>query len=106
MLRESLGNLIRRQCDMEVVGEVFEPNPIDLLFATNDVRPDVVVVDLPDWNEDPGICSHLLSENPRILVLALSTTRESAFLYRQSISKEQLPTASNEAILGAIRKWA
>jgi DNA-binding NarL/FixJ family response regulator len=106
LLLDSIANLIRRQNDMEVVGEVSDPTPIELLLATNEAQPDVVIVDLLEAEEEPGICSHLLAENPRILILALSSEFERAFLYCQSVSRERLYTVSNEEILAAIRRWA
>ena len=102
MLRELLRSLIQRQADMEVMGEVLDP--VELLLAVDETQADVVVVDLPESGEEPGICSHLLAEYPQLLVLALSPGRDRAILYRQSIIKEELSKLSDDEILEAIRK--
>ena len=102
MLRELLRSLIQRQADMEVMGEVLDP--VELLLAVDETQADVVVVDLPESGEEPGICSHLLAEYPQLLVLALSPGRDRAILYRQSIIKEELSKLSEDEILEAIRK--
>jgi len=102
MLRELLRDLIQRQADMEVVGEMLDP--VELLLAVGETHADVVVVGLPDSDDEPGICSHLLAEYPHLLILALSPERDRAFLYRLGICKEQLSKASDEEILAAIRQ--
>lgn len=102
LLRESLTDLIQRQTDMEMVGEVFEP--IELLWAVGETNADVVVMALPDTNEDPGICSHLLAEYPQLLIIAVSRERDRAFLYQRRPTKELLLRPSNEEILTAIRE--
>ena len=102
ILRELLSGLIQRQFDMEVVGE--ELDPVELLLAVDETRANVVVLDLLDSGEEPGICSHLLAEYPQLLVLALSSERERAVLCRQIIHKETLSNASDDEILAAIRR--
>jgi DNA-binding NarL/FixJ family response regulator len=100
-LREWLRNLIQTQVDMEVVGEVFDP--IELLLAIDETQADVAIVEMLDANKDPGICSHILAEYPQLLVIAVSSERGRAFLFRQRIDKESLHQASDEEILSAIR---
>ena len=102
MLRESLKELIQRQDDMEVVGEVLDP--LEVLLSVNEYDADVVVVSLPETLEDPGICSHLLVEYPRLVILALSAGCEEAVLYSQCIRREALSGTSSDEILSAIRK--
>ena len=101
-LRESLRKLIYCQTDMEVVGEAREP--IELLLMVGKTQAEVVIVTLPNTDEDPGIYSHLLAEYPQLLILALSTEHENAYLYRQLTAKEHISKASEEVILAVIRK--
>ena len=101
-LRTRLAGLFQLQSDIEVVGTVLDP--IELLMAVEDTQADVVVMTLPDSREVPGICSHLLYEYPRLLILALSSTRTRACVYRQVITVEQLSYTSDEEILVAVRK--
>jgi DNA-binding NarL/FixJ family response regulator len=100
MLRESLYELIAHESDIEV--ETVEPDPIELLAAVGRVEADVVIITLPETG-DPGLLSHLLTEYPDLLVIALSPADESAFVYRQVITKESLEPLSEEGLLHAIR---
>src|SRR6266568_9431265 len=101
-LRTGLATLLQRQSDIEVVGTVLDP--IELLVAVGDTQADVVVVTLPDSGEMPGICSHLLHEYPQLLILALSSARTRACIYRQAITVEPLADISDEGILTAVRR--
>jgi len=101
-LCESLRNLIQSQMDMEVVGEAF--SPIELLLAVDQMKADVVIIEMLDSDQDPGICSHLLAEYPELLILALTPERESAYLFRQRIIREPLCEVADENILLAIRQ--
>jgi hypothetical protein len=69
-----------------------------------DTQADVVIVTLPDSGEMPGICSHLFHEYPQLLILALSSSRTRACVYRQSITVESLADISDEGILTAVRR--
>lgn len=97
-----LKKLIEAQHDMSIVKDE-ELEPLELLLAVRETKPDVVVLGLPDTGETPGICSNLLAEYPRLLVLGLSRQRDHAFLYQQSILKQSLRETSDRCILSAIR---
>jgi DNA-binding NarL/FixJ family response regulator len=97
-----LATLLQQQSDIEVVGTVVDP--VELLVAVGDTQADVVVVTLPDSGEMPGICSHLLHEYPQLLILALSSARTRACVYRQAITVEPLADISDEGILTAVRR--
>jgi DNA-binding NarL/FixJ family response regulator len=101
-LRISLATLLQQQSDIEVVDTVLDL--IELLIAVEDTQADVVVVTLPDSGEIPGICSHLLYEYPQLLILALSSARTRACVYRQAITVEPLADISDEGILTAVRR--
>lgn len=85
-----------------VVGEITDP--VEILIMTGEREAEVVVMDSLNGETDPGICSHLLSEFPDLLILALSPGLEQAIIYRQSISKELLLNLSEKEILSAIRQ--
>jgi DNA-binding NarL/FixJ family response regulator len=101
-LRTSLATLLQQQSDIEVVGTILDP--IELLVAVEDTQADVVVVTLPDSGDMPGICSHLLYEYPQLLILALSSARTKACVYRQTIAVELLADISDEGLLTALRR--
>ena len=102
VLRISLATLLQQQSDIEVVGTVLDLK--ELLIAVGDTQADVVVLTLPDSGEIPGICSHLLYEYPQLLILALSSARTKACIYRQAITVEPLADISDEGILTAVRR--
>jgi len=101
-LRTGLATFLQQQSDIEVIGTVLDP--IELLVAVGDTQADVVVVTLPDSGEMPGICSHLLHEYPQLLILALSSARTRACIYRQAITVEPLADISDGGILSAVRR--
>jgi DNA-binding NarL/FixJ family response regulator len=101
-LRTVLVTLLQSQDDIEVVGLILDP--VELLVAVEDTHADVVVLTLPDSGEMPGICSHLLHEYPQLLILALSSDRTRAYVYRQAITVEPLVDMSDESILTAVRR--
>ena len=92
-----LTHLIQDQPDMKVVDAVSEP--VQLLVAVKDSRADVVVLPLPTSGEMPGICSHLLAEFPDLLILALSLSGDSGFIY----TAERVVEAPVGNILKALR---
>jgi DNA-binding NarL/FixJ family response regulator len=102
LLRKALISLIRRQDDMEIVGEALDP--IKLLLALSETQAAVVVMSLEDSDQEPSICSHMLAEYPKLLILALSPNRENGYLMYQRTVKEQFSGASDDEILSAIRK--
>lgn len=102
MLRELLRRLIDRQPDMEVVGE--ELDPLRLLLAVGERDAEVVVLTQPPAGGDPGLCSHLLSEYPRLVVLGLSPHGERAVLYRLQMTREELAERTDDHLLAALRR--
>ncbi|HEX3033578.1 MAG TPA: hypothetical protein VHT73_00390 [Thermodesulfobacteriota bacterium] len=100
--RKRLKALIQQQTDMKVVGEVLDP--IELLLKVNETQADIVVLTLPEPGSEPGIITHLFAEFPQVLVLAISSVCEEAFLFQQIISREQLPGKSGEDVLVALRR--
>ena len=101
-LRISLATLLQQQSDIEVADTVLDLK--ELLIAVEDTQADVVVLTLPDSGEIPGICSHLLYEYPQLLILALSSARDRACIYRHAITVEPLADISDEGILAAVRR--
>ena len=101
MISDVIRNIIERQPDMMMVGEVIDP--IRLLYATKETSVDVVIVTPLNSNGEPKICSHLLAEHPTLKVVTLSAKGEAAYLYR-SKSPRFFIEPSREAILFTIRR--
>lgn len=102
LFRESVADLVRRQADMEVVGVVSDP--LELLLAVSETQAEVVVLNLPESGEDPGICSHLLAEYRELLILAIPIQSNEAVSYREVTLKESFSVGSEEEVIAAIRK--
>ena len=59
------------EAGVEVVGSA--PNWLELLMICEERRPEVVFLMAGDSHGDPGICSHLLSEDPHLKIVIVST---------------------------------
>jgi DNA-binding NarL/FixJ family response regulator len=70
LVREVFEHLLG-EASIEVVGSA--PDPMELLMVVRKSRPDVVFLMAGDSEKEPGICSHLLSEHPRIKIVIVST---------------------------------
>jgi DNA-binding NarL/FixJ family response regulator len=103
MLSDVIRRMIALQPDMEVVGEVIDP--IKLLMAIKEILVDVVIITPIKPIGDPKICRQLLGEYPLIKVVTLSAEGDVAFLYQADAPKIRLDEPSEQAILGAIRKF-
>ena len=108
LLRQALLDLIEREQDLEVVGEV--DDPVDLLVAVGATQANVVLLHCPGIQgrtcEDgaaPGICTHLLNEYPDLFIICLSEDGDLACLCRQAISTTVMPSLSLTGLLKGIR---
>jgi DNA-binding NarL/FixJ family response regulator len=101
MLSDVIRNIIERQSDMILVGDVIDP--IKLLFASRETAIDVVIITPLKTDGVPRICSHLLAEYPHLKILTLSETGEAAFLYQLGCDKKCIDNPSEQSILCVIR---
>jgi DNA-binding NarL/FixJ family response regulator len=104
MLSDVVRNMVTRQPDMEVVGEVLDP--IELLLTAKARPVDVVIVTPLDSEGEPGICRHLLAEQPQLKIVTLTAKGEAAFLYQSGTPKKRINEPSEQSILDAIRESA
>ena len=102
MISDVIQNIIERQPDMTMVGDVIDP--IKLLFATRETSVDVVIVTPLKANGEPKICSHLLAEHPRLKVITLSARGDAAYLYQSGKTRLRINEPCGQSILGAIRE--
>ncbi len=98
LMREVVREIIERQDDMEVVGEVLDP--LDILMAVREAEVDAVILALKG-SEDTGLCSHLLAQYPDLTILGLPTDGKTAFLRPRRI---EIVDASDQCILDALRQ--
>lgn len=101
MLSDVIWNIIERQPDMTMVGEVVDP--IKLLYATRETAVDVVIVTPLKANGEPKICSHLLAEHPRLKIIALMAEGKRACLYEKGSRQISIDEPSAESIIDIIR---
>ncbi len=101
MMRELVREMISRQNDMEVVGEVL--NPVDLLVAVKEAEAHAVILALGDSGE-MGLCSHLLAEFPNLAVLGLASHGERAFIEQLCPRRMEIVDPSECSILDALRR--
>jgi len=101
-LSNLLQDVIQRQTNMLVVGEAFDP--IDLLLTVNETDADVVIMGHPQAESMPGICTHLLTEFPILLILIVSTIDQRAFLYRRKITQEEVSYTIPEDLIARVNE--
>ena len=102
LLSEVIRNLIERQPDMEVAGEVVDP--IELIFALREVPADVVIITPYKPNGDPRICVQLLKEHPQLKVLLLTGESKSVYIYQSGSRRKHIEKPSKQTIIDAIRE--
>lgn len=93
--------MLAEEPDLEIVGEVI--HPIDVLLELGRTQAEVVVIDLPTSGEEPGLCSHLLSECPAVTVVAVSSGGETSMVYETGVIRRCIPEASPETVTRFIR---
>jgi hypothetical protein len=103
MLSEVVRHTVARQPDMEVVRELI--GPIGLLLAVRATSAEVVIITPGDSDREPGLGSSLLVAYPRLKIIALSATGDTAFLYEGGSPKQRIDDVGEESLLGAIRAF-
>jgi hypothetical protein len=93
--------MIQRQSDMELVGEVSEP--LELLVAAAETEAEVVLMSTRE-NREPGVCSHLLSEFPNLVLITVTPDFKRACLFKRTISQEVVTKPAKDDVLSLIRR--
>ena len=101
MLSEVIRGMIDRQPDMEMVGEVVDP--IGLLVAVREMLVDVIIITPIKTSGVPRICTQLLSRQPLLKIMTLSTEGETAIYYQSDAPKMHIDEPSEKTISAAIR---
>ena len=101
-----LSDLIGSQPDMQYVGQF--ANPLALLLAVRDAtdrdaRAGAVIVPMQKDGSEPGVCSHLISEYPWIVILVISPTKNRGELFRAVMLREKMHDTTDAGLLAAIR---
>ena len=67
---ESLRDVLRRELDLDIIGEVHEP--VDALVAIRRERPDVIVHSWSDVSRTPWFYSLWLDEHAELVIISVS----------------------------------
>lgn len=102
LLSAVMQNLIERQPDMKVVGEVIDP--IELIFTLRKTQVDVVIITPLKMNGDPRICGQLLKEHPQLTILILTKESEAAYIFQSGLQRRRIERPSQRLILDTIRE--
>lgn len=102
LLSEVIRNLIERQPDMKVAGEVVDP--IELIFALRKTPVDVVIITPQKVNGNPRICAQLFKEHPALVILILTAESKAVYIYQSGSPRKQIERPSERTILDAIRR--
>ena len=102
MISDVMRNMVERQPDMKVVGEVLDP--IELLLGVRAAKVDVVIVTPLDSEREPRICRLLLEEHPHLIIVTLPAEGETAYLYQSGKARNRIDEPSEQSILGAVRE--
>ena len=102
LLSEVIRNIIERQPDMKIVGEVLDP--LQLLRVSQETPVDAVIITPLKANGEPKICHQLLKDHPRLKIVTLSVRGEVAYLYQTGLPRLCIDEPSGQSILRTIRQ--
>jgi DNA-binding NarL/FixJ family response regulator len=101
LLSDVIRNLIARQLDMEIIGEVTDP--LKLLITTADKFADAVIITPLKANGEPRLCSRLLAAHPALKIITLDIDTDTAYLYRLNHDRMRFETPTGLAVLNILR---
>jgi chemotaxis response regulator CheB len=101
IMREVMSELIRRQPDMEIVEEVLDLSA--LVRTAKETAADVIIVAVED-SAALGLSSQLLAECPDVIILALASQGNAAFIEQVCLGRREIAEPSEANILSALRQ--
>ena len=100
IMREVVKQIIERQPDMQIVGEVLDLSA--LVRMAKESNADVIIVALEDA-ETLGLRSYLFDECPYVTILSLASQGDVAFIEQLRLGRREIAEPSEANILSAIR---
>jgi DNA-binding NarL/FixJ family response regulator len=100
ILSELLADWFHNAPGVQIVG--FAQHPMEALLAVRRTEADVVVT-VTETDEVPCVCSHLFSEFPALLVVAISADAKEARLYRQQVCQTPVTMNASQDLLASMR---
>ncbi len=105
MQREAFRKLLADEPDIELVAEV--EDAVDLLLTVDLTGVNVVLHGWPEESgELPGICTHILTEYPDLLLIGIPADADRAYACRQMIATTPLAAKTLHEMLAEIRRSA
>jgi DNA-binding NarL/FixJ family response regulator len=101
MVRALVRDMIERQPDMEVVGEVLDP--LNVISAAQETEADIVVIAINN-GEAQELRRRLLVQCPNLAILALSLSGGTAFIEQLRPQRREMVDPSEATILCAFRQ--
>jgi DNA-binding NarL/FixJ family response regulator len=101
MVCDILREVLDAQPDMRVVAELGNGQVLSERVAAE--RPDVVIVGL-ERDEPPAICGELLSDHPRVRIVAVEESGRRASLYELRPTCTVLHELSGDELVASIRR--
>lgn len=92
---------VRTHGGIDLAAEMRTSDPVETLLAVENYQPDLLVM----FSENaavPGICSHLLDQNPHMALIVVPRYQKPLLLTRETLVQE-LDSATEEEILTAIQ---
>lgn len=103
LMRELVLATISDKPDIEIVGEVSDPNK--LTEVVEQVQPDVLILAIDEQQKHLGLCGFLLGRYPQMKILALAPEQNLGIFYWAIIDIRTKPLESSESgILNAVRE--
>jgi len=100
MVPDGVKALLADQPDMQIVGDA--ESPMQILQEVESRSVEVVVL-ATRGDEEPGLCSHLLSTFPDIIVRCVAADLSVAFLQHRRPQRYVIPDTSPHTILTSLR---
>ena len=103
LFHESLVRELQTHNDIDAVVSEASGGP-ELLMEVQRGRVDCVIMSTEQTAKIPGIYSHLFSEFPELVVIALSENDGRATVYRQEVVAEEIRSISVDSLLTTLRE--
>ncbi len=102
LIRELVMATISDQPDIEIIGEIQEESEIE--NATDQTRPDFLIVALEKSDRLPEVCQSILRHHPQMKIIAIAGDRNSTMFYWTSLQiRSNQIEASEAGVLNALR---
>jgi hypothetical protein len=103
-LRELMLGLFADEPDIEVVGEVTEPDCENIASLIDQTQPHFLILGLQKIGARPPLCEALLRRHPELKILAVADNHESSVFYWANLDiRSSSVETSESAILEVLR---